>query len=369
MRATFAKINIDNLYTNYKALREIVGKAKVIGVVKSNAYGHGLIEVSRYLQEFGIDYLAVAFVNEGIELRRAGIEVPILVLVPENDLSIEASVEYNLDYAVENYEVAKKISDYAKANSKRARIHFYVDTGMGRDGMPYNNAAEIIKECMKLPNLDFVGLMSHFASSESDGTYTKHQLDIFKKVISDLKDERIEFELVHIANTGAIANFPESIFDGVRPGIALYGYVRNGNSFDMRFKPVMEVHSKVISLRKVLPGESVGYGRAFIATHTTTIATVPIGYGDGLKRILSDALFCLIRGRRYKVVGGICMDEIMVDVGMDGIKIGDEVVLLGQQENETITGWELARKSNTIVYEILTSISNRVPRIYVRNGQ
>jgi len=369
MRTTFAKINIDNLYRNYQNLREIVGKAKIIGVVKANAYGHGLVEISRYLQDFGIDYLAVAFVTEGIELRRAGIDIPILVLVPENDLSVEASVDYNLDYAVENYEIAKKISDYAKAKAKRARIHFYIDTGMGRDGMPHSAAVDIIKQSMKLPNLEFVGLMSHFASSDSDVTYTKHQLKIFKSLIKELRQERIEFEVVHIANTGAIANYPESIFDGVRPGIALYGYVKNGNGIDLRFRPVMEVYSKVISLRKIQAGESVGYGRTFVATEPTTIATVPIGYGDGLKRILSDSLFCLIRGRKYKVVGGICMDEIMVDVGCDGIKIGDEVVLLGEQGAEAISGWELANKSNTIVYEILTSISNRVPRIYISNGR
>lgn len=369
MRATFAKILIDNLYSNYKQIKAIVDDAKIIAVVKSNAYGHGIIEVARSLQEFGVDYLAVAFANEGIELREAGINVPILVLVPENDTSIEASVNYNLDYAVESYELAYKLSEYSKLSGKKAKVHFYVDTGMGRDGIAHEQAKEIIKKCLALPNLDFVGLMSHFASSESDQKYTNHQLAIFKNLVEELKDQGIEFEMMHIANSGALINCPESFFSAVRPGIALYGYLRNGNGFDTRFKPVMELYSKVISIRKIKDGESVGYGRNFIASTNTTIATVPIGYGDGLKRILSDSLFCLIRGKKYKVVGGICMDEIMVDVGTDEVKIGDEVVLIGGQGNEYISGLELAEKSKTIIYEILTSISTRVPRIFIKNGK
>ncbi len=368
MRATFAKIHVDNLYSNYKQIKAIVGGAKVIAVIKSNAYGHGIIEVARYLQEFGVDYLAVAFVNEGILLRESGINVPILVLVPENDTSIEASVDYNLDYAVESYELAYKLSEYSKLKGKKAKVHFYVDTGMGRDGMAHKQAKEIIKKCMALPNLDIVGLMSHFASSESDKKYTYYQLTIFKNLVEELKAEGIEFEIVHIANSGALINCPESFFNAVRPGIALYGYLRNGNGFDTRFKPVMELYSKVISIRKIQAGESVGYGRNFIASKVTNIATIPIGYGDGLKRILSDTLFCLIRGKKYKVVGGICMDEIMVDVGTDEIKMGDEVVLIGAQGDEYISGLELAEKSKTIIYEILTSISTRVPRIFVKNG-
>lgn len=368
MRTTFAKIYIDNLYNNYSNIKNIIGNKKIIGVVKANAYGHGLVEISRYLQDFGIDYLAVAFVNEGIELRKAGITIPILVLVPENDASINASVDYNLDYAVENYEMIKKLSDYAKQQGKNARIHFYIDTGMGRDGIPVEQAFELVEKCSSLPNLEPIGIMSHFASSDTDKDYTRLQLSKFKTLVDELKTGGFEFELCHIANSGALFTLPESYLDAVRPGLALYGYTPNGISTEYVFKPVMEIFSKVISLRKIHKGESVGYGRKFIATHDTTIATVPIGYGDGLPRIASDLIHCLINGRRYKVVGGICMDEIMVDIGNDNVHLGDEVVILGRQGSEIITGYELASHSKTIVYEIITSITQRVPKIYVNNG-
>ncbi|MCX7909267.1 MAG: alanine racemase [Ignavibacteria bacterium] len=367
MRTTYAKVNIDNLYNNFCNIKRIIGNRKIIGVVKSNAYGHGLVEISRYLQEFGVDYLAVAFVSEGIMLRKAGISVPILVLVPENDATIEASVDFELDYAIEHFEVAKKISTYAKQQGKKARIHFYIDTGMGRDGIFPEGAKDLIQKCFDLPNIEPVGIMSHFASSDSDIQYTKLQVERFKKLLDELESLNYQFEIRHIANTGALFSYPESFFDAVRPGLALYGYTHNENT-QYNFLPIMEVYSKVISIRKIRSGESVGYGRKFIAKENTTIATVPIGYGDGLPRISSDSLFCLIRGKKYKVVGGICMDEIMVDVGNDEIKLGDEVVILGKQGDEQITGRDLARNSQTIVYEVLTSISNRVPRIYVKNG-
>lgn len=368
MRTTFAKIYIDNLYNNFLNIKRIVGNRKIIAVVKANAYGHGLVEISRCLQEFGVDYLAVAFVNEGIELRKAGIEIPILVLVPENDASINASVDYNLDYAVENYEMVKKLSDYAKLQGKRARIHYYIDTGMGRDGVPVEQAFALIKNCSSLPNLEPVGIMSHFASSDSDLGYTKFQLKSFKGIIEELKGFGFEFEMHHIANSGALFSLPESFLDTVRPGLAFYGYLPIGVNTEYEFKPVMEIYSKVISLRKIHANESVGYGRKFIATRDTTIATVPIGYGDGLPRIASESLYCLINGKKFKVVGGICMDEMMVDVGGEEVRLGDEVVILGQQGGERITGYDLANSSKTIVYEIITSIMQRVPKLYVNNG-
>lgn len=368
MRTTFARISIDNLYNNFKNIKKIVGNRKVIGVVKANAYGHGLIEISRYLQEFGVDYLAVAFVNEGIALRQAGITTPILVLVPENDASIEASVDYDLDYAIENFWVAKKISDYARMQGKKASIHFYIDTGMGRDGVLPEFAFELVKSCLNLPNLIPKGIMSHFACSESDLVYSLQQFRKFVQVIEQLNSSGFDFEIRHIANTGALFTLPDSFLDAVRPGLALYGYVPDGVSSEFAFKPVMEIISKVISLRRIRKGESVGYGRKFIANSNTTIVTVPIGYGDGLARICSDKMYCLIGGKRYKVVGGICMDEIMVDVGDDNIKLGDEVVILGTQGKEHISGKELAECSRTIVYEVITSISQRVPKIYMKNG-
>ncbi|MFN3306152.1 MAG: alanine racemase, partial [Candidatus Kapaibacteriota bacterium] len=265
MRTTVAKIHIDNLYNNFQNIKKIVGKRKIIGVVKANAYGHGLIEISRYLQEFGIDYLAVAFVAEGIALREAGIKIPILVLVPENDVSVEASVDYDLDYAVEKFEVVKAISSYAKQKGKTAKVHIYIDTGMGRDGISAERSIELVGKCFNLENINPIGIMSHFASSESDREYTILQLQRFLNLVESLKANGFEFEMHHIANTGALFSAPESYLDTVRPGLALYGYVHNQTLAPFEFKPVMEIFSKVISLRRLKPGESVGYGRKFIA--------------------------------------------------------------------------------------------------------
>ncbi len=370
MRTTFAKIDLDNLYHNYQKIRTIVGSRKIIGVVKANAYGHSLIEVGRSLEEFGIEYLAVAFVTEGIALRKAGVEIPILVLVPENDNSIEPCIDYNLDYSFETIEVARKISSYASRQGKRARLHLYVDTGLGRDGISPNFAVELMKESKKLPNIDIVGLMSHFATSESDVSYAKLQLDKFNNIVDELQEYGFSFEITHIANSGALFSLPESWFNAVRPGLVIYGYVPNGiPSLQNDFRPVMELHSRVVSKRKITCGETVGYGRRFVAQKDTNVVTVPIGYADGLFRNLSSTLFCLINGKRYKVVGGICMDEIMVEIGWDDVRIGDEVVFIGRQGNESITGFEIANQMGTIVYEVLTAISDRVPRIFSRNGK
>lgn len=368
MRTTFAKIDLDNLYHNFRQIKTIIGNRKIIGVVKANAYGHSLTGIGKALEEFGIDYLAVAFAAEGIALRKFGVEVPILVLVPENDNAIEACVDYNLDYTFETIDVARKISSYALRCGKRAKLHLYVDTGMGRDGVPPEYALELIKECRNLPNIDIIGLMSHFATSESDISYARLQLERFNNVVEDLESSGNKFEIIHIANSGALFSLPESWFNAVRPGLALYGYVPNGNGeIQKDFKPVMELYSKVISKRTVPKGETVGYGRKFVAEQDTNVVTVPIGYGDGLFRNLSQTLFCLIKGKRYKIVGGICMDEVMVEVGWDDIRIGDEVVLLGKQGDESITGFEIASQIGTIVYEVLTNISNRVPRIFSKN--
>jgi alanine racemase len=369
MRATVAKINVDNLYNNYQCIKRIVGSRKILGVVKANAYGHGIVEVSRYLQEFGIDYLAVAFASEGVALRQAGINVPILVMVPENGASVEAIVNFNLDCAIDNLYLAKKISDYANRNNKNVNVHIYVDTGMGRDGIPPEDAVDFASKIFNLPKINPIGIMSHFASSDSDKEYTQIQFEKFQKVLYQLASAGYTFQIRHIANTGALFTFPESFLDAVRPGLALYGYTPVQSDASCEFKPVMEIVSKVVSLRRVKKGESVGYGRKFVASEDTTIATVPIGYGDGLPRIADGNLYCLIEGKRHKVVGGICMDEIMVDVGNSEVKVGDEVVILGKQGTERITGKELAEKCKTIVYEVVTSVSARVPKIYVENGK
>lgn len=368
MRTTIAKIDLDKLYHNYLEVRKIIQGRKLISVVKANAYGHGIVRISQALQEFGTDYLAVAFSDEGVILRKNGITIPIIVLVPEKENSIEECVDYDLDYCVDSLYLAKRISDYAKLRNKKARIHIYVDTGMGRDGLHYFSVANFIEEIKKLSHIVLVGLASHFATSNSDLNYAKIQLERFTSVVKLANRLGLHFELIHMANSGAILTLPESFFNAVRVGLLLYGYHPN-LTFDHqhRFLPILEIHSKVVSERIVEKGESVGYNREFVAGVKTRIVTIPIGYGDGFWRRLSSGN-CIIQGKRYPIVGGVCMDEIMVDVGLESnVKIGDEVVLLGSQNGTEISGYELARIANTIVYEITTSLSERIPRIYYNN--
>lgn len=369
MRTTFAKIDLDKFYWNYLEIKKIIQNRKFIAVVKANAYGHGLVEISRYLVEFGVDYLAVAFSSEAIVLRTNGIGIPILVLVPENDSFIEDCIDYNLDYTVDSFYLAKRISDYARMKRKIARLHLYVDTGMGRDGVHFSQALSLLEKITLLPNVRVVGLMSHFATAESNIEFAKLQLQRFQTIVKDSKEAGYEFDLIHIANSGAILSLPESFFNAVRPGILLYGYVPNRTmQANYQFYPILTLYSTVISERLIRAGDSVGYGQQFIATNKTRVVTVPIGYGDGFWRRF-DSAFCIIRGKRYPIIGGVCMDEIMVEVGMDSdVIVGDEVVLLGSQKGEEISGYELAQIANTIIYEIPTSISTRVPRIYYKNG-
>lgn len=369
MRTTIAKIDLDKLYHNYLEIRKIIQRKKLISVVKANAYGHGLGRICQALQEFGTDYLAVAFSTEGVVLRKNGITIPIIVLIPENDNSIEECVDYDLDCSVDSFYLTRRISDYAKLRNKKARIHIYVDTGMGRDGLHYSSAVNFIEKVKQLSNIEIVGLMSHFATSNSDLNYAKTQLERFSSVVKSASKLGLHFELIHMANSSAILTLPESFFNAVRVGLLLYGYLPNLTSEQQhKFFPILEIHSKVVSERIVEKGESVGYNREFVAGVKTRIVTIPIGYGDGFWRRLSSGN-CIIQGKRYPIVGGVCMDEIMADVGLESnVKIGDEVVLLGTQNGTEISGYELARIANTIVYEITTSLSERIPRIYYNNG-
>ncbi len=369
MRHTYAKIKLDNLVHNFNQIRRIVGSKKIIAVVKANAYGHGIIEVSRALEECGVDYLAVAFASEGMELRKAGIRVPILVMVQENSKVSELIVQYDLDCVFETLKVAKEISKVASRMGKTARLHLYVDTGMHRDGATADFVFELYSNARKLPSIEIVGLMSHFSSSTSDYEFTLKQLNEFAKIVREFHENGVDFPLKHIANSGGILYFPESFFDAVRPGLLLYGYLPSGAKCDLEFRPVMELYSKVISVRKIRKGESVGYDRHFISPYNTQIATIPIGYGDGIPRSLSDNLNFIINGKLYRAVGGVCMDEIMVDVGCDDVRTDDDVVIIGSQNGIAINAYDLAKKANTIVYEILTGITHRVPRIFESNSK
>ncbi len=366
MRGTTAVISTSNIRHNFKRIKELAPKSGVMAIVKANAYGHGMINVSKILVEDGVDYLGVAFIDEAIELRKNKIKSKIVVLVPESPEEAHLFVKHNIEAAVSSLEFVKALSASATSQKKIAKIHIYIDTGMSRDGVYTNEALYFVRKCSEMSNIKLVGICTHFSTSGSDLEFANYQLEKFKKVIKELKNNKFWFKYVHASNSSAIVNLPESQFNLVRPGIAIYGYISDPELADIYdVLPVMELKSKVIAVRGIVKGDSVGYGREFVSKKDTKIATISIGYGDGYFKNLTNKANCIIKSKKYQIVGTVCMDECMVDVGMDDVKVGEDVVLIGKRGNEEITVDELAVKVGTIPYEITTALSARVPRVFI----
>ncbi len=367
MRATQAEVELSSLRYNVKQVVKRVGaNVRVLGVVKANAYGHGLVSVSKAIIEAGASYLGVAFIEEALELRQHT-NLPILVLSPPFDDSLEAYVRFDLDATISSIEMAHALDAVAKSGGKKARVQIKVDTGMGRIGFLPEVAIEAIRAVSALENLEIAGVYSHFATSdETNKEFARKQLSTFRDVVSSVKDTGITSALFHIANSGAILDMPDSYFDMVRPGIMVYGYypsLETSESVDIR--PALSLKSSVALIKTMKAGMSVSYGRRYFTKRDSRIAVVPIGYGDGFTRLLTGKASVLIKGKRYPVVGTITMDYVMVDLGRDyEVQQGDEVVLLGKSGTDLITAWELASKLGTIPYEVLCMINGRVPRIY-----
>ncbi|MBU3699793.1 MAG: alanine racemase [Candidatus Kapabacteria bacterium] len=370
MRSTVAVIDLDALEWNVGRVRARAAGRAVLGMVKANAYGHGMIEIARVLDELGLEVLGTAFVDEAIALRRAGITRPILVLTPVEAHEIESVVELGLITVACDIDQVRALSAVAQQRGARASVHLYVDTGMLREGFRPHEALDASRILRQLPGISLDGLCTHFATAdEPDSSFLREQLSTFEQTHRQLVDDGCSFVWVHAANTGAVWQSTDTHFTLVRPGISIYGY-DHALGDEMTLRPVMSIRSRVVSLRRAWPGDTVSYGRRHMVSNETTIVTVPIGYGDGYLRGLSGRAECLIGGRRYPVVGSVCMDELMVDVADAPVAIGQEVVLLGRQAGqgdrfESIDAVELAGWAGTIPYEITTAVSQRVPRIYI----
>lgn len=349
-------------------VRTYIGKdPQIMAVVKANAYGHGMRTIAYEAIRNGASYLGVARIDEGAELRRDGIHQPVLVFEVPVVSQIERALLDDLDLTIASRENALQVNAAAEKLKKKSKVHVKLDTGMGRLGLPLSNAAENIAYVAGMPWLDVVGLYSHFATSgETDLTYARVQLERFREVLEQLEKLHIDIPLKHIANSGGIISLPDSHFNMVRPGIMLYGYApRKSMHTTPSLQPVMSLASKVTFIKTVEPHTSISYNRQHFTKAKTCIATVPIGYGDGYSRSLTNKADVIIRGKRFCCVGTVCMDHIMVDIGMNsGIQIGDDVILMGAVGTETISGWEIAEKLGTIPYEITCNISNRVQRSY-----
>jgi alanine racemase len=368
MRLTRAEIDLNALRYNLHAIkRHIPSATKVLGLVKANAYGHGLVEIARALEREGIDYLGVGFLEEGIALREAGVILPILVLGGVVGSQIKDFLQHRLEITVSSLEIARRINDEAGGGVK-ARVHLKIDTGMERIGVRAERALPFIEQVIQLPNVEITGLYSHLATAdEEDKTFAREQLSRFTAVLDELRRKGIALPLTHLANSGAVLDLPECSFDMVRPGIMLYGiYPSAKGSRSLTLRPVLSLKSNVVYVKEVDAGVAISYGRTYRTKRKTRIATIPIGYGDGYSRRLSNLAQVIIRGVRRPVVGTICMDQLMVDLGpQTDVHVGDEVVLIGSSGTETVTAWEIAEQLGTIPYELFTSITARVPRLYI----
>jgi alanine racemase len=365
---TRAIVDLSAFRSNLDAVRSYVGPSvRIMAVVKADGYGHGMIPIAREAEAWGVSAFGVARIQEGIELRRSGTSLPILVFEALPHDAINAAVAFALDVTVTRRESAADVAAAACCAGRTVGIHVKVDTGMGRLGFAWESAADEVERIAGHPGIELKGVYTHCATSEDpDQSYLLHQLERFRNVLDRLEQRKIPVPLRHMANSGAIMTCPDTSFDMVRPGIMLYGYPP-GRGMTERFpvKPVMSLKSAVAFVKQVPAGTSISYGRKFITRTTTTIASVPIGYADGFSRALSNNGEVLVRGRRVPLVGTVCMDQIMLDLGPDGgAEVGDEVTLIGTDGRERIDAWDLGGRTGTIPYEVTCLITRRVPRLY-----
>ncbi len=371
-----ASVNLDAVAKNIKALKQIVNqKAKFMAVVKADAYGHGALKVAEKALQSGADHLGVARVGEAVELREAGITAPMLVfgyVFPSQAVTLK---ELHLTSTVYNYNMAEALSQKACDLGIVLRVHLKIDTGMGRVGlitdhfkMTRKTIIKEIKKITELPGIEAEGIYTHFAAADhGDRTYTDLQLERFDSLISDLKKEGIEFKVCHAANSAGIIGFPDSHYDMVRAGISLYGFYPSSevDTSKVDFTPAMTLKSIVTSVRRVAPGFKVSYGMTHETKKETSLASVPIGYADGFSRLFSSNGHMLVKGEKAPIVGRICMDQTIIDVGhIPNVRVEDEVVIFGSQCGQVLSADELARNINTINYEIVSSLTSRVARVY-----
>ena len=363
-RPTWAEINLDNLEYNFKEVKSLLlPQIKVLVTVKADAYGHGLVAVAKRLVVCGVDYLGVASIDEGIELRKAKINTPILLLGLILKKDIGPLFTYQLTPTVCDRAMAVALNGRAAKLKQKMPVHIKVDTGMGRIGVLCSEALRLVTDIHKLKNIIIQGIFTHFALADANRKFTVLQINLFNKLICSLEKRGIIIPLVHAANSIGLINYKDSHFTMVRPGLIIYGLVPK-NNLGIKLKPVLSLKTRVVFIKQVGSGYGISYGLTYITKRATHIVSLPIGYGDGYPRNLSNLAWLLIGGRRFRISGRICMDQIMVDVGNFKPKIGQEVVLIGKQGKQQITAQELATLSGTISYEIVCGLGSRIPRIY-----
>lgn len=373
LKRTWAEINLDSLAHNYRRLRERIGEnCRFLGVVKADAYGHGAVQVASELERLGADYLAVSSLDEARELRYGGISMPILLLGHTPADQVRHLIANHITQAVSCESKALEYEAAAAALGERLKVHIKLDTGMSRlgflcDGDHFDGGVEAVYRSVKLPHLDAEGVFTHFALSDCNGpqakAYTEEQFKLFMNVIEGVEKKGFHFRIRHCANTGAVANYPQTWLDMVRPGLLLYGY--GPESKRLGLEPVMQLKTVISTIKVYDPGTCVSYGATWQAKRRTRMGVLPIGYADGLFRSLSNRYSVLTAEGPAPICGKICMDMCMIDLtDRPGVDVGDEVTIFGRDNDLD----RMAEAAGTIPYELTCAVSKRVPRVFCRNG-
>ena len=375
-KPTRALIYLDRLIRNLSTLKQIADPSGILPIIKADAYGHGLVRIAKTLHEEGVESLGVSFLEEGVALRLAGITGRILVMGGIVNAQIEHFLEYDLEMTASSEFIAAAISDAATRMGVQAKVHAKIDTGMSRIGVNWEQSESFFKTLASLPGIEVVGLYSHLATAEDTSgegyDFAREQIRRFNVGIDHARKSGLDPSLIHLVNTAGLLNHHDARFTATRPGIALYGLPLKTNQsldlpdHDFKVEPVLELVSEVVFIKGLRAGSPVSYGMTWRAPQNTWIATIPLGYGDGFPRELGNRGHVLIRGKRYPIVGAVCMDQLMVDVGpKDPPDVGEPVTLIGRQGDEEITVGEICRITGNIPYEIPILLTTRVPRIYL----
>ena len=370
-RSAWIETDLTAIVHNVSEIKRWIGPdTEVLAVVKANAYGHGLVEVAIASIEAGARMLGVAFASEAVALRHAGIVAPILVLgcaLPEESTAL---VALGISQAVSNAEIVEALSSAAVAQRKRARVHAKIDTGMGRVGVACERAVPFVEGLLRRPGIELEGIMTHFATADQpeDLSFAYTQLHRFQAVVEKLHRKGIDTKWRHAANSAAIVFMHESFLDMVRTGLLLYGIPpTDGDPPGLELRSALSLKAKMTQLRTVRPGESVSYGRTFVPQRRSRLGIVPVGYADGYSRGHSNRGEVIVKGQRVPIVGRVCMDQFVVDVTeLEGLRLGEPVVLIGQQGQERITAWDVALSMGSIPHEVLSALGDRLPRVFLR---
>ncbi len=360
------EIDLHKLKNNLAQIRRRVGSSRICCVVKANAYGHGLVPIAKAAAQAGVDFFGVAHLQEGVALRKAKMDLPILVLGAIHEDQIEDLIRYRLEFTISSPFKAKIVAQKAERLQAICPVHLEIDTGMRRTGVRVENAQALIDYLQKTPCFELKGIYSHFAMSETpNNSVTLEQLELFLSLKERVGSQGKSL-IWHLANSGGVAFYPESHLDMVRPGLLCYGLSPHGTIPELQ--PVLSLKAKISYFKVVPPHQGISYNHLYRTKGQTRVVTIPVGYGDGYRRDFSNRMHVLIRGKRYQISGAVCMDQFMVDIGDNEAYVGDEVVLIGRQNDQEITLEEMARIAQTDPREILCHFNERIPRFYSLNS-